>query len=74
MKPKEKHRPTPQLIKEAQAHPNGWVYKIDKGYTSGAFVPPEGIVGAWKVDSAGNITGDFIPNPNYRPTPTTASL
>jgi hypothetical protein len=28
-------------------------------------VPPEGIVGAWKIDAEGKIVGDFIPNPKY---------
>ncbi|HEY7022697.1 MAG TPA: hypothetical protein VH349_16390 [Ktedonobacterales bacterium] len=54
-------------INEAQRHPNGWVYKIDGRFGPDDYVPPECIVGAWKVDANGEITGEFIENPNYRP-------
>jgi len=54
-------------IKEAKAHPNGWVYKIEGRFGPDDRIPPECIVGAWKVDATGEITGEFLENPNYRP-------
>ena len=59
--------PTPQAHEEAKRNPNGWVYKLDGTFGPNDAVPPERIVGAWKVDGTGRIVGDFKPNPNYRP-------
>lgn len=64
---RKKLKPEEAIIQEAKRNPNGWVYQIETHYASRAFVPPEAIVGAWKVDANGNIVGDFIPNPNYKP-------
>ncbi len=58
--------PTPEAIAEAKLNPGGWVYEIDEGYDPDGAVPPEGIVGAWRVNEAGSIVGEFKPNPNYR--------
>jgi hypothetical protein len=58
--------PTPEIIAIARRHPNGHVYAIE-GKFGPSDVPPQAIKGAWKVDGQGNIVGDFIPNPNYRP-------
>lgn len=52
---------------EARKTPGGWVYQIDGVYGPEDTVPPERIVGAWKVDEKGEITGEFIHNPKYRP-------
>jgi hypothetical protein len=60
-------KPTPEAIAEAKHHPNGWVYVIEGNYGQNETVPPEAIRGAWKVDANGNITGEFIPNPNFLP-------
>jgi len=57
---------TPDLIEAAKKIPNGYVYKIDGQFGPNEAVPPEAIMGAWKVNSAGNIVGDFIPNANYQ--------
>ncbi len=57
--------PRPEAIEEAKLNPGGWVYEIAEGYDPNGAVPPEAIVGAWQVDDAGNITGEFKPNPNY---------
>jgi hypothetical protein len=54
-------------IEEAKSNPNGWVYRISKGYSENQYIPPEAIVGAWKVDDRGNIVGDFIKNTKYKP-------
>lgn len=59
--------PTPAAHEEAKRNPNGWVYAIDGTFGPDEAVPPECIAGAWKVDAAGKITGEFMPNPNYKP-------
>lgn len=61
------HKITDEVIKAARENANGWVYKIEGTYGPTEHVPPEAIVGAWKVDANGNLTGGFLPNPKYRP-------
>jgi uncharacterized protein YndB with AHSA1/START domain len=61
--------PMPGEIEEAARIPNGWVYRIEGRFTRDDAVPPERIVGAWKVDEHGKIVGDFMPNPRYQPLP-----
>ncbi|MEW9531129.1 hypothetical protein [Microbispora sp. NPDC049125] len=61
----ESHKPNPELINEARRHPGGWVYEIDGYFAPDQRVPPEAIIGAWKVDEAGNLTGEYRPNPRY---------
>ncbi|MDE1882820.1 MAG: hypothetical protein KGH70_02465 [Rhodospirillales bacterium] len=58
---------TPALVEEARRTPNGWVYKIDGHFKADEPVPPEAIMGAWKVNATGEIEGEFIPNGNYKP-------
>ena len=58
--------PTLEMLAEAKRNPNGWVYQIDGAFGPDENVPPEAIVGAWKVNAVGEIEGDFIPNPRYR--------
>lgn len=58
-------KPTKDAIEQAKKNPNGWVYVLDKSFDKEENVPSEAIKGAWKVNSKGNIVGDFIPNPNY---------
>lgn len=60
------HEVTPEIIQEALANPGGRVYKIEGMYSATEYVPPQAIVGAWKVDAHGKIAGDFIPNPKYK--------
>jgi hypothetical protein len=62
MKPTE---PLPGEIEEAKLNPNGWVYRISGSFGDKA-VPPEAIVGAWQVDSKGEIVGAFHVNPGFR--------
>jgi hypothetical protein len=54
-----------ELLAEARSKPGGWVYAIDPGYASdgadGA-VPPEGIIGAWKIGDDGRPTGEYRAN------------
>jgi hypothetical protein len=60
-----------ELVEEAERHPGGWVYEIDESLVDGdaysGAVPPEAIKGAWAVNADGRLTGEFTPNPNYRP-------
>lgn len=59
--------PTREAIAQAKLNPGGWVMVVD-GYNGPPDqVPPARIRGVWKVDQSGIITGDFIPNPKYRP-------
>jgi len=44
-----------------------WVYEIDPAFDRASPVPPHGIVGAWRIDDSGSPTGEFVANPNYRP-------
>jgi hypothetical protein len=59
--------PFPGEIAEAMHNPNGWVYRIAGHFGPNHSIPKEAIVGAWKVDSAGKIVGDFVKNGNYDP-------
>ena len=57
-----------ELLAEARSKSGGWVYAIDPGYASdgadGA-VPPEGIIGAWKIGDDGRPTGEYRANDRY---------
>ena len=59
-------KPTLGEIEEAKSQPYGWIYRISGKYDPDGTIPPEAIVGAWKVDGEGDIEGQFIPNPNYK--------
>ena len=45
-----KHEITEDVVKAALENPNGWVYKIEGSFGPAEYVPPEAVVGAWKVD------------------------
>lgn len=62
------HEITDEVVEAARKNPNGWVYKIEGAYGPEEYVPPEAVVGAWKVDATGHLTGEFIENPKYQPT------
>lgn len=55
------------MVAEAKLHPNGWVYEIVGPYDPNGGVPPTAIKGAWTVDARGRLTGEFTPNPGFRP-------
>lgn len=57
---------TEEVVKAAKGNPDGWVYKIEGAFGPDEHVPPEAIVGAWKVDGDGNLTGEFRKNPRYQ--------
>jgi len=61
-------QPMPSEIEEARKHPNGWVYRIKGSFRQDEAVPPQAIVGAWKVDGEGKIVGEFLLNPNHQAT------
>lgn len=61
------HEITEGVVKAARENPNGWVYKIEGTFGPTEYVPPEAVVGAWKVDEGGNLTGEFVSNHNYKP-------
>ena len=55
------------LATEAKSRPGGWVYEIVGDYSPDDAVPPTAIRGAWKVNDQGEIAGDFVANPDFRP-------
>nr|WSX75509.1 hypothetical protein OH826_17410 [Streptomyces sp. NBC_00899] len=61
--------PPPELADEARRNPGGWVYEIDGDMVADPYgdVPPEAVIGAWKVDRRGALSGEYEANPNYRP-------
>jgi hypothetical protein len=58
--------PTPAMREEATRNPGGWVYVVDGTFGPNDVVPADRIIGSWKVDRRGNLTGKFKPNPEYR--------
>lgn len=60
------HEITDDVIQTARGNPNDWVYKIDGAFGTDD-VPPEAVIGAWKVDASGNLTDKFAVNPKYQP-------
>jgi hypothetical protein len=67
MKTAQGHEITPAVVQAARENPGGWVYKIEGNFGPNDAVPGEAIVGAWKVDSSGQLTGEFQDNPRYQP-------
>jgi hypothetical protein len=61
--------PTPAMHAEAKRNPGGWVYVVDGTFGPNDVVPADRIIGAWKVDRRGHLTGTFKPNPEYRGAP-----
>ncbi|MER6990934.1 type VII secretion system-associated protein [Saccharopolyspora hirsuta] len=66
---------TPAMREQATKQPNTWLYVVDPIFTDpNAEVPPWGFIGGYRVDEHGEITDDFSPNPNYRPSPVALRL
>ncbi len=63
----EAAKPLPGEVEEAKRNPNGWVYRIAGCFAPSDTVPPEAVIGAWKVDPQGNIVGALIKNAKYDP-------
>ncbi|WP_245776027.1 type VII secretion system-associated protein [Saccharopolyspora flava] len=63
------------MREQAKKQPNTWLYVVDPIFTDpNAEVPPWGFIGGYRVDEQGEITDDFSPNPNYRPSPVALRL
>jgi hypothetical protein len=60
-------RPSEAEIAVARSHPDGWVYRIAGPFGPHDAVPPEAIVGDWKVNARGEIVGEFDRNRRYNP-------
>jgi hypothetical protein len=58
--------PTPAMHEEARRHPGGWIYVVDGTFGPDEVVPAHRIIGFWKVDRRGRLTGKYRPNPDYR--------
>ena len=57
----------PALREAARNTPGGWVYEIDGPNRPDAYTPPEAVKGGWRVDVDGELTGEYAPNPSFRP-------
>jgi hypothetical protein len=56
-------------IKEAARQAGGgWLDEVVGNHRPP--VPLTAIKGAWRLDADGELTGEYIANPNYAPTPT----
>lgn len=60
---------TDDMRRTARSQQGGWLYVVDPSFDPDGAVPPEGIVGAYPVDEAGRLGGEFASNPRYQPTP-----
>ncbi|MQA61892.1 MAG: type VII secretion system-associated protein [Actinophytocola sp.] len=60
---------TESMRDHARRNPDSWLYVIDEAFDPAGDVPPWAIVGAYPVNSAGEIVTDFHPNDQYRPSP-----
>ncbi len=67
----DRHRPLPPLTEvirdAARRRPGGWVYAVDPEFAGDSSAPRRGIIGAWRVDGLGRLTGEFRHNPDYVP-------
>lgn len=63
----EETDPYPGEIEEAKHIPGGWVYRIAGRFGPEDRIPPDAVMGAWKVSAEGRIVGDFVKNENYNP-------
>lgn len=59
---------TDEMREQARQTPDSWLYIVDPGYEeSGEDVPPQGVVGAYRIDSDGEIDEQFHHNDEYVP-------
>jgi hypothetical protein len=65
---------TEQMREHAKQNPNSWLYIADPGYAAeDGDVPPEGVVGAYRIDVDGEIDEDFQFNDQYVPSEMSAN-
>ncbi|SHF42918.1 type VII secretion system-associated protein [Streptoalloteichus hindustanus] len=62
---------TPEMRRRARAVPNNWLLVTDPGYDTTRGVPAEAVIGRYRVDARGEITGEYVANPRYQPLPDT---
>lgn len=60
---------TEAMRASARANPNSWLYVRDPAFTDSADAPQWAVIGAYPVDSTGEIEPRFAPNDTYRPSP-----
>jgi hypothetical protein len=60
---------TDEMRANARANPDSWLYVIDEAFDPSSSVPSWAVVGAYPVNSAGEVVEDFHPNDRYRPSP-----
>lgn len=60
-------KPSEAEVAAAKCHPNGLIFRIAGPFGPRDAVPPEAIVGAWKVDARDEITGGFERNRRFDP-------
>jgi hypothetical protein len=65
---------TDAMRETARKQPGGWVYAVDPAFDPNGEVPGWAVRGAYRVDDRGELYGEFVPNPNYRPTPQALGL
>ena len=65
---------TDEMRRSARHLAGGWLYVIDPGFDPNGRVPPEGVVGGYRVDDRGELTDEWWANPKYRPTPAALGL
>jgi len=66
---------TEQMREQARQTPGSWLYIVDPGYQdTGEEVPPEGVIGAYRIDEHGEIDEDFQHNDQYQPSDLTFEM
>ncbi len=58
---------TSEMREHAKVQPDSWLYVLDPSADPDGVVPSELVVGAYPVDSRGELGEDFQHNPAYRP-------
>lgn len=66
---------TEQMREQARQTPGTWLYIVDPGYQdTGEEVPPEGVLGAYRIDDDGEIDEEFQHNDQYVPSELTFEM
>lgn len=66
---------TEQMREQARQTPGTWLYIVDPGYQdTGEEVPPEGVIGAYRIDENGEIDEEFQHNEEYQPSDLTFEM
>jgi hypothetical protein len=62
-------RVSDEMRRVARSAAGGWLYVVDRHFDASADVPDHGLIGAWRIDDAGEVGDDVRANPEYRPSP-----